>query len=114
MAQKKSILLALIISFFNIPLTLAHGGDSYSMMSHLWGLDLGFFGMFIMFLLMIIFWGAILYFAYLLVMKFLGHSKSFTKRSSPIDIVKKRLAKGEITKKEFRELKKELKEFMRN
>ncbi|MAG38878.1 electron transporter RnfE [Candidatus Woesearchaeota archaeon] len=57
---------------------------------------------------MMIFWGGIIWFIVWLVNK--NNSPQTTdKTKKPIDILNERLAKGNITIKEFKELKKELK-----
>jgi len=55
------------------------------------------------FLYMLIFWGLIFYVIYWVVNS--GKNANF---ESPEEILKKRLAKGEITKKKYNELKKEI------
>ena len=57
------------------------------------------------FIILILFWGLIIWLVVWLIMKFI---KSQQKSESALDILKKRFAKGEITKKEFDEMKKGL------
>lgn len=49
---------------------------------------------------MVLFWGAVIYFVIWLIRK--------NSESNSMEILKQRLAKGEISKKEFKDLKKEL------
>lgn len=57
-------------------------------------------------LFMIIFWIAIVFLAIFLVKKFL--SSSSTTRETPLEILKKRYARGDITKEEFEQMKRDL------
>jgi putative membrane protein len=60
---------------------------------------------------MLVFWGAIIWLVVWGVKKLLGHgeSKGGTPEShDPLDIAKKRYAKGEISKEEFDQIKKDL------
>ncbi|MFK7779785.1 MAG: SHOCT domain-containing protein [Candidatus Gracilibacteria bacterium] len=72
-----------------------------------WGMmggDFGFFGAGYGFIFMIIFWGIIIYFVILAF-------KSITNKNekeTPLKILKKRLAKGEISEGEFEKLRKKL------
>lgn len=61
-------------------------------------------------LMMIIFWGGIILLIVLLVRWFGGASFSGTESATPLEILKKRYAKGEIDKKEYDERKKVLSE----
>lgn len=61
-------------------------------------------------LMMIIFWGGIILILVLLVRWFGGTSASGTGSATPLEILKKRYAKGEIDKKEYEERKKVLSE----
>ena len=72
------------------------GNERCSFESGYWG-----FG----FIILILFWGLIIWLVVWLIMKFI---KSQQKSESALDILKKRFAKGEITKKEFDEMKKGL------
>ncbi len=66
--------------------------------SFFWGIGLlGFLGM-------LLFWGLIIWLIYWLITQTTSKQKS----ARPEDILKKRLAKGEITKKEYDELRKKL------
>lgn len=60
---------------------------------------------FSMFLIMLLFWGMIIWLIVLLVKSFW---KGNDEHEEPLTILKKRFAKGEITKKEFEDMKKEL------
>jgi putative membrane protein len=62
------------------------------------------FGMFFGFLFMLIFWGAIIWLIVWLVRQYAQPKR----RESALDILKKRYAKGSITKKEFELMKKEI------
>jgi putative membrane protein len=110
MGKTKILGLEILATLFFLPVVLAHGDDDYSMMSHMWGFDLGWPGMFIMFLFWVLFWGAILYLVYTLIRKLSNESKPHHRKRKPLDLAKRRFATGEITKKEYIEIKKELEE----
>ncbi|MDA3855002.1 MAG: SHOCT domain-containing protein [Candidatus Woesearchaeota archaeon] len=68
------------------------------------------FGLFEMGFIMILFWGLVIWFIYFVIKSTTGNqNNSKHKVEDSLDIAKKRFAKGEITKKEFEEIKKELK-----
>jgi|TARA_B100001971_G_C18140262_1_gene509991 putative membrane protein len=67
-----------------------------------------FFGMGFGILFMVIFWGTMIWLIIWLVNQY-SKPKKDNKTESPIDILKKRYAKGEITKKQYEKMKKELK-----
>jgi|SRR3990167_2243878 len=71
------------------------GMGGYSMMG---------FGMGFGFLFMLLFWGALIWLAVTLI----NASQSGKKEEYPRDILKKRYVSGEITKKQYVEMKKEL------
>ena len=64
------------------------------------------FGMGFGFLFMILFWGAVIWFIVALINSSQSNKKD---DSGPITILKKRFAKGEITKKQYESMKKEIK-----
>lgn len=57
------------------------------------------------FIFMILFWVLVIYGVYLVLKK----SNHFNEKSSPMEILKERYAKGEILKEEFEEMKKNIK-----
>ncbi|MEK6943686.1 MAG: SHOCT domain-containing protein [Nanoarchaeota archaeon] len=63
------------------------------------------FGMGFGFLFMILFWGAVVW----LVISLINTAQSSKKDDGALAILKKRYASGEITKKQYEEIKKELK-----
>ena len=81
-----------------------YGGNN--MMSGYWSpFGLGIFGMGLM---MIVFWGLVIWLIYFLI-KSGSNNNPRVKNEDSLEIAKKRFAKGEITRKEFEEMKKELK-----
>ncbi len=106
MRLKRMIFVLLILSstFFSAcaqqPYNHPMGGSGYMM-----GYGGGYGGIF-MWLILIIIAGVIIYF-FLIKNKNIGFPGAST-RESPIDILKTRYAKGEITKEEFERLKKDL------
>lgn len=101
----KKIIISLIL-LLSPGLTLADIGDgcfgSYGMMG---GVGLGYFGMILNLLIWIAIIAAIIY-----GVKYILSSKEDSKggKSSAIDILKERYAKGEINKEEFENKKKDL------
>jgi putative membrane protein len=72
----------------------------------MWGHSFGWgFGL-VMVACMVIFWGAIIALAIWGIKKLTKHNSET--KSTAFDIVRERYAKGEITKEQFEELKKEL------
>ncbi len=73
-----------------------------------WG---GWWGMGLMMLLMVIFWGGIIALIIWGITRLVrtGSGRAdTTERRSPLDIAKERYARGEITKEQFEQLKKDL------
>lgn len=71
------------------------------------GYGMGYFG----WILMVLFWGAVVWFIVWLVNQNRNpnnHSIHQSERRTPHDILKERYAKGEITKKEYAEMKNDL------
>jgi len=60
------------------------------------------------FLWMILFWGAIIALIVWAIRRTTGHHINRMDMRSPLDIAKERYAKGEITKEQFEQLKKDL------
>lgn len=80
------------------------GWGTYGMMGSGWGMmGLGF-----MFLPMLLFWGAIIWLVVTLVNSSGKNKEEREESGSPLEILKKRFARGEITKKQLEEMKKEL------
>ena len=94
--DKNTLLLILIGAVLLLFLLAGFGMGGYGMMG---------FGMGFGFLFMLLFWGAVIW----LVVTLINSTQSNKKDDSdPITILKKRFAKGEITKKEFEKMKKEV------
>ena len=66
------------------------------------------FGMGFGILFMVLFWGSIIWLIVWLINQY-GKQKKVEKTESAIEILKKRYAKGEITKKQYESMRKELK-----
>ena len=64
------------------------------------------FGMGFGFLFMILFWGAVIWLVYALIKA--AQSNTQSKEENAMDILKKRYAKEEISKKQYEEMRKEL------
>jgi len=96
--DKNTLLLILIGAVLLLFLLAGFGMGGYGMMG---------FGMGFGFLFMLLFWGAVIW----LVVTLINSTQSNKEdNSDPLAILKKRFAKGEITKKQFEEMKKEIKE----
>jgi putative membrane protein len=73
-------------------------------MDYGYGWGMGGFG----FIFMIIFWGLILAGVIFVIKLLIGNAKGEGKTETALDILKKRYAKGEISKEEFEEKKKDV------
>jgi putative membrane protein len=82
------------------------GKEDFEMMWHWGGYGLGM--MIFGFLLMILFWGGIIAMIVWAVRRSTGHGTYGLNPRSPLDIAKERYAKGEITKEQFEQIKKDL------
>jgi putative membrane protein len=70
-----------------------------------WGMGLGIIGV----LFSIVFWVGVIALVVWLITKLVKHENSGKiEKQSPIDLAKERYARGEITKEEFEQLKKDL------
>ncbi len=80
------------------------GTGGYGMMSRMgWGFGTGFG-----FFFMLLFWGIVAWLFFTLVNTAQSGRNGDSPRDSPLDILKKRYASGEITKKQYEDMKKEL------
>jgi len=70
---------------------------------------LGFWGSLILGLLNVLFWCLLIALAIWFILRF-GKANSSTTKQTPIDIAKERYAKGEITKDQLDQIKKDLNE----
>ena len=76
-----------------------------------WNLSAGWWvGMGFMMLFMLLFWGAIIFLIIWGIRKLTEHrdTTSFAERRSPLDVAKERYARGEISKEQFEQFKKDL------
>lgn len=96
MEQDKNVWIWVFVAVAILFLFGSFGMGGYSMMG---------FGMGFGFMFMLLFWGAVIWFIATLI-----NSAQFNKKddSDPLIILKKRFAKGEITKKEYEEMKREI------
>ena len=96
--------LLLTLPFLAFPtVALAHYGDDF--FGHHMDMGFGFFGGGIF---MLLFWALVIVGIIYLVKHFSGSEKDSEKGDRAIEILKERYAKGEITKEEFEQKKKEL------
>lgn len=104
--QKTNFLVVLLALLFSTSSVRADGG----MMDSGFGNGfMGFGGMGIFGgIWMLVFWGLLIA-GIIFLIKLIQENKSGETKEDALDILKKRLAKGEINKKEFQELKRELK-----
>ena len=96
MEENKNLLVWILAAVALLLLFGSFGMGGYGMMG---------FGMGFGFLFMLLFWGALIW----LVITLTNVSQSGKKDEDPSIILKKRYASGEITKKQYEEMKKELK-----
>lgn len=61
-----------------------------------------------MMLMMALFWGLVIWGGFILVRKLLQTSQDSRQEATALDILKQRYAKGEISREEFEQMKKEL------
>ena len=83
-------------------------GGGYSMMGSFGTNPMGSFGWSFGWIFMILFWGLVILGIVTLVKWITNQSKSQTQDRSALDILKERYAKGEIDKKEFEQMKKDI------
>lgn len=95
--DKNTLLWILIVVVILLFLFTGFGMGGYGMMG---------FGMGFGFLFMMLFWGVIIWVIVTLINSAQSNKKD---DSDPLSILKKRFVRGEITKKQFEEMKKELK-----
>ena len=69
----------------------------------MWGIGMWFGG-----LAMLVLWGALIVGAVLLLRHFAGGLPERDVRTSPLDILKRRYASGEITREQFEQMRKDL------
>jgi len=64
----------------------------------------------LMMLFMVVFWGGIIALIVWLIVRLTRHGSTggITERNTPLDIARERYAKGEISKEEFEQIKKDL------
>ena len=96
--NQNPLLLILIAAVILLFLFAGFGMGGYGMMG---------FGMGFGFLFMLLFWGAVILLAVTLINSAQSNKED---NSDPLAILKRRFAKGGITKKQFEEMKKEIKE----
>ena len=96
MEENKNLLVWILAAVALLLLFGSFGMGGYGMMG---------FGMGFGFLFMLLFWGALIW----LVITLINVSQSGKKDEDPSIILKKRYASGEISKKQYVEMKKELK-----
>ncbi len=75
------------------------------MESNFW--PFGWFGMGFGFIFMVLFWGLVIWLTVWIITQYLKPNKA-SKSETALDILKRRYAKGEITKKQYESMKKEL------
>src|SRR3989338_10174648 len=97
--DKNTLLWILIAAVVVVFLLGSFGMDGYGMM----GFGMGFGWIF-----MVAFWGALIWLVVTLVNQSQSHANQSRKDEEAMEIIKKRYAKGEITKKEYEEMRKEL------
>lgn len=78
--------------------------DGIGNQNWMWGLGMGFGG-----LLMLVFWGAIIAGIVWLVRE-VGHKDSVPREATPLDVLKRRYAAGEITREQYEQMKQDLEE----
>lgn len=61
-----------------------------------------------MMLMMVLFWGLVIWGGFLLVRKLLQTGQDSRQETTALDILKQRYAKGEISREEFEQMKQEL------
>ena len=83
-------------------------GGGNPMMSYGWNNMMGWGGFGLSWVFMILFW-ALIILGVVALIRYLGGQHNADKGKTPLDILKERYARGEIDKKEFEEMKKELK-----
>ena len=96
MEENKNVWVWVLVAVALLFLFGSFGMGGYGMMG---------FGMGFGFILMLLFWGALIW----LVVTLISTSQSGKKEEYPLNILKKRYASGEISKKQYEEMKKELK-----
>ncbi len=97
------IILPIVAGFTMRP---RYGGWGWGMMGP--GMMYGFGGGWWMMILMVVFWGLIIWGIVAVVRHFNGNRRIGYYDNTPIEILKRRYAQGEITREEYEEKKKEL------